>query len=150
MVTAIGFSKCFLEVEKGEEKLNYVAKLLPKAVSEIKRLAKKDPRKFQLPEFIDCMSPDEIIEGQSVGGGHGSYEPPNIVKINPNMSGELIYLNYVHENLHHVFPELSEGAIGALTELVDCNVRDLKTNACDLITERDKREKRYMKSQNLV
>ena len=60
------------------------------------------------PQTIECMTDEEIEEGEEVGGGHGLYlRDQHRIKINPSMDPFNIYLNFVHENLHHAKPELT-------------------------------------------
>ena len=61
-------------------------------------------RVLQMPVMTD----EEIEEGEEVGGGHGLYlRDQHRIKINPSMDPFNIYLNFVHENLHHAKPELT-------------------------------------------
>ena len=59
------------------------------------------------PQTVECMSDEEIKEGENAGGGHGLYiSGEQRLKINPNMDSFNIYLNFIHENIHHAKPEL--------------------------------------------
>jgi hypothetical protein len=60
------------------------------------------------PQTIECMTDEEIEEGEEVGGGHGLYlGDEQTIKINSSMDPFNIYLNFVHESLHHAKPELT-------------------------------------------
>ena len=82
------------------------------------------------------MTKEEIEEGKKVGAGHGLYIPPNLIKINAEMPSELIFLNFIHENIHHAFPDLHEKAVDILTAYVGCQFdigRRIYGKGCDFL-----------------
>lgn len=104
-------SSCFSQ--RQIELLKYYA---IKTYDEINKIRKGDITDF--PKRIECMTIKEIEEGRKRGGGHGIYYPKDLIKINKSMSDKGILLNFVHENLHHAFPELEEMAIDLLTHFI--------------------------------
>ncbi len=65
----------------------------------------KAGRDVDFPDFVYCMTEEEIAEGEKVGAGHGLAIYPDIVKVNPDMDPLHIALNHGHEILHLVFPQ---------------------------------------------
>lgn len=101
---------------------------------------------FDFPSYIQSMTDEEIWEGahptkeeiEAGGhiGGHGLYNPiTKEVKINPYMGEKAVLLNFIHENLHHVFPEVREKVVDILTHLVGCRVGINKDRLCNSLEE---------------
>lgn len=113
----VEFDTCFPmeKIEKIQDKASESHKY-------IKMLGKED---VELPKRVECMSEEEIREGEKEGAGHGMYRFPDTIKINPHMSSQGILLNYIHENVHHVLPDASENLVDHLTDLI-CYQMDLK------------------------
>ncbi len=106
----VEFGSCF-----SKEKIEKIAPKVEEAQKYIKMLARED---VELPQRIDCMTVEDIKEGEKLGGGHGEYISPDTIKINPFMDDLGILLNYIHENIHHVLPDASENLVDHLTDLV--------------------------------
>lgn len=69
-------------------------------------------RRPNWPRNIEAMSDAEISDGERGGRGHGLYiTPDGIIKINSYMGAEAVYLNFIHENFHHILPEASDEEI---------------------------------------
>ena|SRR3972149_2844037 len=76
-------------------------------------------RRGAWPARIECMTPGEIREGRRTGAGHGLYlGDQRRIKINAGMDSLAIYANFVHENLHHARPDLTEVEVDGLTDVV--------------------------------
>jgi hypothetical protein len=106
----VEFAECF---EKS--KIDEICDLISKANIKLMELIKE---KVELPKRIECMSDVEIETGSALGGGHGLFVSPSTIKINPYMSSIGILLNYIHENIHCIFPNASENLVEYLTELI--------------------------------
>lgn len=106
----VEFGLCF-----SKEKIEKIAPKVEEAQKYIKMLTSTD---VELPQKIDCMTMEDIQEGEKCGGGHGEYIAPDTIKINPLMDNLGILLNYIHENIHHVLPGASENLVDHLTDLV--------------------------------
>lgn len=104
------FAECF---DKG--KIAEIQELVAKANIKLMELAKE---KVELPKRVECMSDEEIEEYSRLGAGHGLFIPPDVIKVNPYMSSVGILLNYIHENIHYIFPNASENLVDYLTELI--------------------------------
>jgi hypothetical protein len=67
------------------------------------------------PRFIECMDDETILDGRRRGAGHGQYSPDEKrIWINPYMSSYGVWLNLIHENMHHAFPDATEIEINNL------------------------------------
>ena len=106
----VEFDTCF-----PKEKIEKIQDKVLESQKYIKMLAREE---VELPQWIECMSEEEIREGEKVGAGHGMYRFPDTIKINPHMSSQGILLNYIHENVHHVSPDASENLVDHLTDLI--------------------------------
>ena len=104
------FASCF-----PREKIEKIQDTVSKSRKYIKMLSKEDA---ELPRRVECMTMEEIQEGEKVGAGHGLYIFPDTIKINPHMSEGAILCNYIHENIHHVLPNASENLVDHLTDLI--------------------------------
>ena len=107
------------------KKKRIVEKHIPVA---LRAVQKKFDTRSKFPSPIYPMEPEEINEGRATidkghpkGAGHGMYFPYyQLVKINPNMEPIDILANVVHENIHHVDPQLRELEVKRLTvEIMD-------------------------------
>lgn len=107
---AVEFDTCF-----PKEKIE---KIQDKALESHKYIKMLSREEVELPPWVECMSEEEIREGEKVGAGHGMYCFPDTIKINPRMSSQGILLNYIHENVHHVAPWASENLVDHLTDLI--------------------------------
>ena len=100
---------------------------------EIVRLARRAPRAWVT---ADCMTRAEVAQGRRITAGHGLYDGArDRVAINRDMDPEMLYLNFIHEHLHRVFPGLGEDGIRVLTQLVDCRVRTRASTVCAALDE---------------
>jgi hypothetical protein len=64
------------------------------------------------PRHVEAMTEQEIAEGEAVGKGHGLYLPETAqIKLNASMTPIAIYLNFIHEHLHHAIPDATEQEI---------------------------------------
>jgi len=125
----IKFDKCF-----NPEKIKEFQQKVPKMIEEIRKLTKMELKDF--PKKIECMTPAEIKAGELRGAGHGLYIPrKKIIKINPSMDSKAIALNFIHENLHHALPELSEKVIDILTTHIGCSSDVLNGDICDFFSK---------------
>lgn len=106
----VEFGACF-----PKDKIDRITDKVMESQRYIKMLTSTD---IDLPQRIDCMTIEDIKEGERLGGGHGEYIAPGTIKINPFMDDTGILLNYIHENIHHVLPNASENLVDHLTDLV--------------------------------
>lgn len=106
----VEFSECF-----DKAKIKEIQELIEKANIKLMEFVTE---KIDLPGRIDCMSDEEIEVCSALDGGHGLFIHPDIIKINPYMSPVGILLNYIHENIHCIFPKASENLVDFLTDLV--------------------------------
>lgn len=101
------FARCFPESSIAE-----IAELLPETYDAMRELA---PWVRSWPKHIECMPDDHILDGRRRGAGHGQYSPDlKRIWINPYMTPYGIWLNLIHENMHHAFPDASEVEINNL------------------------------------
>lgn len=72
-------------------------------------------RRGEWPTKVRCMKDSRIVEGRKRGAGHGytytSGREADTIWMNPHMSSEGYWLVFVHENLHHAFPDATEHEI---------------------------------------
>lgn len=105
------FDDCF-----DERKLRKLAENLPATYAALNKLAPW--RRGRWPSRVRCMSHESIVEGRSRGAGHGythvSGRGSNEIRMNPHMSPEGHWLVFVHENLHHGFPDATESEINCV------------------------------------
>ncbi len=120
----IEFDKCF-----DREKIKQFEDKIPNILEEINKLTSKEIKDF--PKKVECMTEAEILAGELIGAGHGIYIRDGRIKVNPNMPSKAIALNYIHENLHHSFPRLSEKVIDILTSHIGCKTGIIEDNICD-------------------
>ncbi len=106
----VEFDTCF-----SKEKIEKIQDKISESHKYIKMMSREET---ELPQWIECMSEEEIIEGEKVGAGHGMYRFPDTIKINPHMSPGGILCNYIHENIHYVLPNASENLVDHLTDLI--------------------------------
>jgi len=99
----------------------------PDSVWKIQALAEKTYKAIEefvgqpefWPKFIDAMNYEEIAEGELKGGGHGLYlHESQSIKINPHMNYLNVYLNFIHENIHHVDRYRPEELVDELTDII--------------------------------
>jgi len=108
------FASCF------EGKEDVFKPLLNKTLEIIEMVINRDVSDW--PQTIECMSDEEIEEGEKEGGGHGLYVgDEQKIKINSSMDPFNIYLNFVHENFHHAKPELSGPKYSTQTRHIEIN-----------------------------
>jgi len=96
-----------------KRKIKQIRRWIPLILKDAQR---RTGTKRKFPSPIVAMSEEEIYEGQNVrdaahpgGAGHGLYYIDyQLVKINPNMEPLDILANVLHENIHHLRPDLSE------------------------------------------
>lgn len=122
------FDPCF-----DPEKIKKFQEKVPKIIAEIRKLTSKKIKDF--PQKIECMTPKEITAGKLRGAGHGLYIPGKKIAINKDMSSKGIVLNFIHENLHHALPELSEKVIDILTSHIGCESDLLEGDICDFFSK---------------
>jgi hypothetical protein len=93
------FDSCFNNKEKA------FAPLIERTLEVIEMVINKNT---VWPQRIECMTEKEIKKGEKEKGGHGLYvAEEQKIKINPNMDSFNIYINFIHENIHHAKPELT-------------------------------------------
>lgn len=69
-------------------------------------------RRGRWPTRVHCMDEQSIIDGRSRGAGHGyTYKGSNEIWMNHHMSLSGHWLVFVHENLHHAFPDATESEL---------------------------------------
>jgi hypothetical protein len=103
-----------------ERKIAAIRPHIPLALSTARRRL-RTRRRFPTP--IVAMEPNEILYGRSVidnghprGAGHGMYFTNyQLIKINPYMEPIDLLANVVHENLHHLDPDLPEEVVAITT-----------------------------------
>lgn len=96
------FDTCF-----PPKKVSELAALLPETYQALNELAPW--RKGKWPVHVRCLSNKRIVEGRSRGAGHGmTYVEGNEIWLNPHMTLPGYWLVFVHENLHHAFPDATE------------------------------------------
>jgi hypothetical protein len=93
-----------------ENKLIELIVLLPRTYEELDKYAPWLNGRW--PTRVHCMTNARIIEGRKRGAGHGyTYNngpQSNSIWLNPHMTAEGYWLVFVHENLHHAFPDATE------------------------------------------
>ncbi len=88
------------------------------------------------------MSVEEIAQGTPLGYGHGIYRVErDEVAVNATMDSLNIFLNFIHEHLHRLFPNMNHAGIRLLTALVDCRTRKPGGETCNLLEELEERER---------
>lgn len=103
----VTFSRCF-----DRKKIDYFRRFIPKTYRVMEDMAGHRP---DWPTRIECMTAAETRQGP----GHGLYDPDEQrIAINASMSPLAIYLNFIHENLHHALPYASEAEVDRLTPIV--------------------------------
>ncbi len=106
------WNKCF-----SRKKIAVFEPLIPEAYAEIQEVMGYDVHYWPSP--IECMTEAEINEGRSDEVGHGLYYiEEERIKLNKNMGAWEIFGNFIHENIHHVDPELSERKVDQFTHQV--------------------------------
>lgn len=99
-----------------ERKVRALSKKLPETYAALDEMA--EWRKGDWPSRVRCMSHSEIAEGRSRGAGHGfTYtrgRGSQTIWMNPYMSTEGYWLVFVHECLHHAWPDASEREINCV------------------------------------
>ncbi|MFW9874908.1 MAG: hypothetical protein ACFFG0_17515 [Candidatus Thorarchaeota archaeon] len=88
-------------------------------------------RTLDFPRRVYAMTSQEIEAGRRIPpprgpAGHGLFIPPNTIKINATMSAGNVLLNYIHENLHWAFDELSEEMVDRLTIVIAEKIKAVK------------------------
>ena len=108
-----------------KKKVEAIRPYIPEALK-VARRRTGSRRKFPTP--IVAMAPNEIMFGRTIvdkghprGAGHGMYfERFQLIKINPYMDPIDLLANVVHENLHHLDPNLPEEVVAITTaEIMD-------------------------------
>jgi hypothetical protein len=98
------FNPCF-----SSRKIDTFRRLIPKTYRVMEELF---DRETDWPDLIEAMTLEEVREGKKQGKGHGLYFPvEKRIKLNHRMSALALYLNFIHENAHHIMPELSDREI---------------------------------------
>lgn len=99
-------------------------RFIPKTYRTMEKLAEireGKPVRIRWPDHIEAMTPGEVRKGRRSGKGHGLYFPETrTVKINPGMNWLHIYLNFIHENLHHAIPKATEKEINRILVPMVC------------------------------
>lgn len=107
----VSFARCF-----DRAKIDQFRSLIPKTYRVMEQMVGYEP---SWPSRIECMTPEQIRAGRLEGAGHGLYDPEEQrIAINASMSQLAIYLNFIHENLHHALPDASEKQIDRLVPVV--------------------------------
>ena len=102
------------------QKIKEIRPYIPIVLNEARRRM-RTRKKFPTP--IVAMSPEEIYDGvktvdraHPTGAGHGLYFINyQLVKINKDMSPIDLLANVLHENIHHLDPELAEIKVKQMT-----------------------------------
>lgn len=101
----LSFDRCFDDCKIAE-----LLGILPQTYAAMNKMAPW--RKGKWPTKVRCMSNSKILDGRRRGAGHGyTYvqgEDTNGIWMNPHMTSEGYWLVFVHENLHHGFPDATE------------------------------------------
>lgn len=65
--------------------------------------------KGRWPNRVHCMSKRDVVAGRRRGAGHGAtYLERREIWMNPHMTSAGLWLVFIHENLHHAFPDATE------------------------------------------
>jgi len=113
------FDKCF-----DPEMVVKVELVIPEAYAALEEAIGES---VDWPTRIESMTPEEIAEGEMIGGGHGMcFKEEGIVKINSHMDIINILINFIHENLHYAMPDEDEKEIDRLTDVVYEKVTGMK------------------------
>lgn len=93
-----------------QEKVRWLISTLPKTY---RVLNEKAPwMKGRWPRHVKCMSSERIVEGRARGAGHGYTfsrgRHADTIWLNPHMTRSGYWLVFVHENLHHAYPDATE------------------------------------------
>lgn len=113
------FSRAVGQGEKGfyRPDLKMTIDNAPKVYEEIRRETGKRVRDW--PEVVEPMTEQEIREGKRRGGGNGLYLPfQRLIKLNPSLSAENLFLNFIHENVHHALPGAKESKVEAISSRI--------------------------------
>lgn len=103
----VSFDPCF-----DQKKLVYLASTLPRTYAVLDKMVSK-PVKW--PTRVQCMSDSAIMKGRRRGAGHGyTYQGGKTIWLNHHMTKEGYWLVFVHENLHHAFPDATESELNCL------------------------------------
>ncbi len=93
-----------------QRKVEWLITTLPATYEVLDELAPW--RKGKWPTRVRCMSDRKIIQGRQHGAGHGYTftrgRDSNSIWLNPYLSREGYFLVFVHENLHHAYPDATE------------------------------------------
>lgn len=102
MPRQVTFDRCF-----NDDKVRQVSVYLPATFEALNEMAPW--RKGKWPTRVRCMTHAQIIQGRRRGAGHGfTYIRGNTIWMNAHMTAMGYWLVYVHENLHHAFPDATE------------------------------------------
>lgn len=108
MPRQVVFDRCF-----HDEKVRWLSRYLPDTFDAMNALAPW--RKGKWPTRVKCMSHERIREGRSHGAGHGyTFIRGNTIWMNAHMTPQGYWLVYVHENLHHAFPDATESELNCV------------------------------------
>lgn len=107
---AVVDQELFLDGCFDPDKIDWLITTLPKTFAV---LNKKAPwMRGKWPRYVKCMSTKRIVEGRARGAGHGmTYvrgRGSNTIWMNPHMTEWGYWLVFVHENLHHAYPDATE------------------------------------------
>jgi len=102
MPRRVTFDRCF-----DDDKVRAIAPYLPATFEFLNKAAPW--RRGKWPTRVKCMTHEQIISGRRRGAGHGfTYIRGNTIWMNAHMTPQGYWLVYVHENLHHAFPDATE------------------------------------------
>ncbi len=104
----IHFDECF-----PRSKVVELSATLPKTYHELNRMCPW--RKGKWPTKVHCMTDGKISSMRRHGAGHGyTYPRGHEIWMNHYMSGPGFWLVFVHENLHHGYPDATEAEINCV------------------------------------
>lgn len=102
------FDRCF-----DPDKIEWLISTLPKTYQELN--ARAPWMRGRWPTRVKCMSNQRIVEGRARGAGHGyTYSRgrgSHTIWMNPHMTKAGHWLVFVHENLHHAWPDAEESEL---------------------------------------
>lgn len=102
------FDPCF-----PKDKVVKLSATLPKTYHELDKMCPW--RKGKWPTRVRCMNDGKISSMRKHGAGHGyTYPRGREIWMNPYMTQTGYWLVFVHENLHHGYPDATEAEINCV------------------------------------
>jgi hypothetical protein len=107
-VVKLVFDPCF-----PQDKIVKLSATLPKTYHELDKACPW--RRGKWPRQVHCMTDSKIASMRKHGAGHGyTYPRGNAIWMNHYMTQTGYWLVFVHENLHHGYPDATEAEINCV------------------------------------